>query len=98
MAGTVFIGDELTGAGFRLAGASVYTPGPEQLEDTVRKLLPRATLLIVTEDVASALPGDWLRQVVTRAHPPLAVVPAALPGRTGPDLEHEVRIGLGMEA
>ncbi len=98
MAGAAFIGDELTGVGFRLAGLHTHAPEPEQLAGLFQQLLAEASFVIVTQEVADRLPPAQLRDAVALARPPVAIVPAAVSAAPGPDLEREVRITLGMEA
>jgi len=98
MAEVAFIGDELTAAGFRLAGLRVYTADPERLAEQFRQVLSEALLVIVTGEVADQLPQAQFRQAVALARPPVAVVPAAVSPAEGLDLEREVHVTLGMEA
>lgn len=93
----VFIGDELTGAGFRLAGIRVLQPDPDALEDVFRRVLQEAPLVVVTAQIASELPAELVEEAVGLAQPPVAIVPAASGGPPLPDMEHEVRAALGVE-
>ena len=98
MQGATFIGDELTGAGFRLAGLRVQTPDPEKLPEVFRQALLEASLLIVTQEFASRIPAHELHGAVMRAEPPVAIVAQASTPRAESELLREVRITLGMEA
>lgn len=93
----VFIGDELTGAGFRLAGIRVIQPEPDALEGVFNRALEEAPLVILTAGFASELPAHLVEEAVGRAAPPVAIVPAASGGPPLPDMEHEVRAALGVE-
>ena len=94
----VFIGDELTCAGFRLAGLDVFEAAPENLEADFRHALEAAPMVIITTGVAAALPRSLVEAAMRRARPPVAVVPAAVGGPPMPDVEHEVRAALGVES
>jgi vacuolar-type H+-ATPase subunit F/Vma7 len=98
MASATFIGDEFTGAGFRLAGLRVLTPDPERTGEVFRQALTEASLVIITGDIAARLAETELNDAVKLAAPPVAVVPAASGKAPGPDLVREVRMTLGMEA
>ncbi len=95
---TAFIGDELTGAGFRLSGIRVHIADPEQPEELFQQVLSEAGFVILTHEVANRLPPAGLQAAVARARPPVAIVPAVASAEPGPDLAREVRITLGMEA
>ena len=98
MALATFIGDEMTGAGFRLAGLRVHSPEPEHLPEVFRTALAEASLVIMTGEFAGQLPAGELRQAMTRARPPVAIVAAATSTLGETELVHEVRTALGMEA
>ncbi len=94
----IFIGDELTGAGFRLAGIRVVEAAADTVEAAFRRALDDAPLVILTADAAGDLPADLVEDAVGRADPPVAIVPAASGGPPLPDMEREVRAALGVEA
>lgn len=98
MKAATFIGDELTGAGFRLAGLRVQTPDPERLLEVFRQALLEASLLIVTQEFASRIPTPELYEAVMRAEPPVAIVAQATRAGGESELVREVHITLGMEA
>lgn len=94
----VFIGDELTGAGFGLAGLRVLEAIPEDLEADFRQALEDAPLVILTARAAAGLPQSLVRDAVRRAQPPVAIVPEAVGGPPLPDVAREVRAALGVES
>lgn len=94
----VFIGDELTGAGFRLAGLKVFEADAARLEADFRQALNEAPLVIVTTRVVESLPKSLVRSAVRRARPPVAIIPEAVGGPPMPDVEREVRAALGVES
>ncbi len=93
-----FIGDELTGAGFRLAGLKVFEATAEEQETDFRRALDEAPLVIITTRVAAELPRQLVESSVRRARPPVAIVPEAVGGPPLPDVEREVRAALGVES
>lgn len=97
MSAPVFIGDELTGAGFQLAGLQVLQATPETLASGFRSAIARAPLVIITAEVAGQLPRAELDEAILRSRPPVTIVPAAVGGAEMPALEHEVRLALGVE-
>lgn len=94
----VFIGDELTGAGFRLAGLKVFEAVNENLEADFRSALEAAPLVIITTRVAAGLPESLVEMAMRRARPPVAIVPEAAGGPPMPDVEREVRAALGVDS
>lgn len=94
----LFIGDELSAAGFRLPGIRIATPAPDELETAFAQALDDAPLVIITTTLASALGDERLTAAVKRAHPPVAVVPDAGGVTPMPDLARRVRLALGVEA
>jgi vacuolar-type H+-ATPase subunit F/Vma7 len=94
----VFIGDELTGAGFRLAGLRVFEATAEELESDFRRALETAPLVIITTGAARTLPGSLVQAAVRRSDPPVAIVPEAVDGPPMPDVERGVRAALGVES
>ena len=52
----VFIGDELTAAGYRLAGARTYVPGEGELIDVFERASGEAEVVLITAELAARLP------------------------------------------
>ncbi len=93
----VFIGDEVTGAGFRLAGAELADPAPERLAETVRAERRRADMLLITTEAARHLPRALYEDMLVWTRPLVAVLPD-IRGREGPlPLDRAVRRELGIE-
>lgn len=86
----VYIGDESTAAGFRLAGLAVYTPSDDELPDVFRRALRETDLLLIDVKYARRLPQKEVREAVLALNPLLLVVPDIL-GRT-PMREFEQRL------
>ena len=97
MATTVFIGDELTATGYRLAGAEVSTPAPAETAAAFARARADARLVIVTAEFARMIPPADLDAAMVAETPIVAVVPDIL-GRTAPpDPARRLRRTLGIE-
>lgn len=91
-----FMGDEISAAGFRLAGVDVHVPGPEQAPDLFRRLLNESRLVLVTAEVAGWLSQGQLRRALIADRPAVLVI-ADVRGRVAaPDLASLLRRQLGM--
>jgi len=71
----VFIGDELSSAGFRLAGVHVRTPAADDLAPTLAWAKREASLIMISENYAAILPAAQLRDYLTQETPLFIVVP-----------------------
>ena len=96
MAVCAFIGDEVSAAGFRLAGVDVHVPAPEQIADLFRRLTGELQLVLITAEVAAWLPKDLLARTLMAAHPLVLVVPDVRSRVSAPDLSPLLRRELGM--
>lgn len=98
MAGQIFIGDELSAAGWRLAGMEVIVPVPGKAESVVRDVLTRADLLIMTALVAQELSPALLEKALTRSAT-LTHVVADIQGKQEPEdyaAKLRAQVGLGQ--
>jgi len=94
----VFIGDELTAAGFRLAGVRVQTPAPAETTAVFAAALAEAGLVLITAEYAQALPVETLARA-QRTIAPAVLVLGDIRGRLpAPDAGAALRRQLGMEA
>lgn len=93
-----FIGDEVSAAGYRLAGIRVYTPDDEEEALLLfRRLMQETELIILSIDVARKLPPEEVKQAV-RALTPLVLVVPDLRGQTPMrDLSTRLRTELGIQ-
>jgi len=96
MAVCAFMGDEVSSAGFRLAGADVHVPVADEAEALFRRLLGESQLILITAEVAAWLPADLLARALRGHHPLILVIPDVR-GRVQPlDLSSLLRRQLGM--
>ena len=96
MAVCAFIGDEVSAAGFRLAGVDVHVPAPERIADLFRRLTGESQLVLITAEVAAWLPEDLLDRTLMAARPLVLVVPDVRDRVSAPDLSPLLRRELGM--
>ena len=98
MTAPVFIGDEVTAAGYRLAGARALTAQHETVAKTFASALDDAELIFITAAFAAELPDGILDDAVRAASPLVLVVPDSASHIVPPDLDAEVARVLGIEA
>jgi vacuolar-type H+-ATPase subunit F/Vma7 len=98
MTATVFIGDELSATGWRLAGVEVATPEPTETARVFAEARRRADLVILAADYAAMIPAAELDAALVAERPIVSVV-ADILGRTPPpDLAGRLRSTLGIES
>jgi vacuolar-type H+-ATPase subunit F/Vma7 len=94
----IFIGDEVSAAGFRLAGARVEVPAPGAETTTLRDALRDRELVLITVEVARAIDPAVLRPLLAAPHPLLMLVPDVRGAVPLPNLGAQVRAELGLGA
>jgi vacuolar-type H+-ATPase subunit F/Vma7 len=94
---TVFIGDELSAAGYRLTGIETVTPAPDDVGAALDDARKRARLVILTADLARHVPAAELEAALLEEAPALAIVPDVLTRTPPPDLAKRLRSALGIE-
>jgi vacuolar-type H+-ATPase subunit F/Vma7 len=93
-----FVGDEVSAAGFRLAGAIAFVPARGSEADMLREARAAAVLVLLTAEVAARLPAALLADAQAAVAPLLLVVPDARARVAAPDPGHLIRAQLGIEA
>lgn len=96
MAAPAFIGDELSAAGFRLAGARVQVPERGAETAALATALADASLVLVSADVAARIDSGALRDAMAALSPLVAIVPDAQGEVALPDLAARLRTQLGL--
>jgi vacuolar-type H+-ATPase subunit F/Vma7 len=99
MARLVYVGDEITAAGFRLAGVETRVTQPAEAGEALRQALAGdAECLLLSGQLADSVPPALLQQALEGIEPLFAVVPDVRGAGQPPDLVREVRNALGIEA
>ncbi|MBT8082639.1 MAG: V-type ATP synthase subunit F [Gammaproteobacteria bacterium] len=96
MTAVIFIGDEVTAQGFRLAGAATQVPAHADVATAFADALRASGLVLITADAAGRLDADDLDLAVRRASPPVLVVPDAAMRTMPPDAAAIVEQALGI--
>lgn len=97
MGAAVFIGDELSAAGFRLTGVETVVAEPTAVGETLHDVRKRAALVIMTTELANQVPAAELEAALAAEAPALAIVPDARMRAPMPDLARKLRRALGIE-
>jgi len=93
----IFIGDELSATGFRLAGIETVVPAPEDVVPVLAAARARAALIIMTAELAARVPAAELEAAMLAEAPALAIVPDVRFRVEVPDLARRLRRVLGIE-
>lgn len=93
----IYVGDEVNGAGYRLAGAEVRVPEPGRAAAALEEARSAAPLVLVSAAVAAEVPEVRLAAAVAAMTPLVLVVPDPVGGTPMPDLARRLRAQLGME-
>ncbi len=97
MAAPVFIGDEVTAAGYRLAGARILTPVPGAVQGAFEEAMNDADFVLITAACAAELVEADLDRAIRRGEPLVLVVPDAAISIEPADPSIEVDRVLGIE-
>lgn len=93
----VYIGEELSATGYRLAGADTFVAtGAAEVEALVEDALARSPLVLLGAAAAAALPPARLHALLRGIRPRVVVVPDIGDPTPPPDLSSWLRGQLGM--
>ncbi len=98
MPAPVFIGDEISAAGFRLAGVDVRVPPRGEETEALREARERAELILITARCAGRIPQEILNRALAALFPLVLIVPDVRGEEMPPDLVSRLRAQLGMES
>ena len=98
MGQVIFIGDEITAAGFRLAGVECHTPEPVELPKLLANKRDGCDLIMITAEYANWLGEKAVDEMALWSRPLVGILPDIRNQLSPPDLEHAVRRELGIEA
>jgi vacuolar-type H+-ATPase subunit F/Vma7 len=91
-----YVGGAVDAAGFRLAGARVFTPEAGREASALAQARETAQVVLLSCEVAAALPRGVLEAALAALQPPVAIVPQD--GKISPlDPAERVRAQLGLE-
>ena len=98
MAAPVYLGDAVSAAGYRLAGALVRTPRAGDEAAALAWARLQAPLVLVSAAVAAAINEALLRAALSALTPLVLIVPDLQGEVALPDLAARLRGQLGLEA
>ena len=98
MTAPVYLGDEVSAAGYRLAGAIVRTPLAGEEASALAWARTQAPLVLVSATVAAAVADKALRAALSAPAPLVLIVPDLHGEVPLPDLAARLRAQLGLEA
>ena len=98
MRAPLYLGDEVSAAAYRLAGAQTRVPAAGEEAAALARACAEAPLVLLSAAVAARIPEPVLRAAMAARRPLLLVVGDLVGGMAGPDLAQRVRSQLGMEA
>ena len=97
MASPVFIGDEVTAAGFRLAGFETGFPKAGEAGKALARARAQSNLIVMTAACADMVPESDLDEALRALAPLLLVIPDINGNQAPGDMETRVRELLGIE-
>ena len=92
----IYIGDEATAAGYRLAGLHTSVPASGGESTALEEALSSAMLVLVSSAVAARIDEVRLRTAFAEVSPLVVVVPALDPSAPFPDVAARVRADIGL--
>ncbi|HEY9081379.1 V-type ATP synthase subunit F [Magnetovibrio sp.] len=98
MSRVAFIGDEISAAGYRLAGAEIFCPGPGQTHQTFAKVSASADVIMITAEAAGSIPAAVMAEAQAASTPLVMIVEDIRARMSPPDLEKQMHAILGLDA
>ena len=95
---SIFLGDELSAAGYRLAGVDARVPSPGEEAACFEKALKETRLVLVGARCAEAIPPAALEAALALLCPLVMVVPDWDGTQLASEPANKVRLVLGLEA
>ena len=92
----VYIGDEVSASGYRLAGLRVRVPERDDLPAVLAAACEEAPLVLLSADIARQLPDRQLENLLAGIAPPVVVVPDVRGRAKLDDLATRMRRQLGV--
>jgi vacuolar-type H+-ATPase subunit F/Vma7 len=98
MAVPCYVGDEVTAAGFRLAGIDVLVPRDGHEREALAQARLRAPLVLLCAAVAARIDAAVLAAALAALHPPVAILPDVHGEASVPDPGPRIARALGLDA
>lgn len=92
----LYIGDELSASGYRLAGIRTHVPDAAQPGRHLERVIAGASLVLIGADIAQRLPEAQRRRLLAALDPPVVVVPDIRARAALTDLATYLRKQLGV--
>jgi vacuolar-type H+-ATPase subunit F/Vma7 len=92
----VYIGDEVSACGYRLAGLETRVPAENNLAAELESIISDATLVLLSAEIAGRLTGNQREQLLARVNPPVVVVPDVRGHAQLTDMATRLRKQLGV--
>ena len=92
----IYIGDEVTAAGFRLAGLRTKVPAENEVVAAVDWAMEQTSLVLISPTIHDRLPVAVREACLTSISPAVVVIPDIRHGQSMPDLSTEIRRQLGV--
>ena len=96
MSVTVFIGDELSAAGYRLCGVDTQIADSGNVASLIEQACEYASLLLLSSGVSQALDQAQLDALMEKLSPAVIIVPAVASQSQLPDIAGRIHKQLGM--
>jgi vacuolar-type H+-ATPase subunit F/Vma7 len=98
MTTAVYLGDEVSAAGYRLAGAQVQVPAAGDATGALTRACAQAPLVLLSAALVEQIDPATLRAASTATSPLVLVVPDPQGAAMIPDLAGRLRRELGLDA
>ena len=92
----VFIGDEVSAQGYRLAGLATLVPDQGNLIAQIRRRCAQAPLVLIDAALTRQIPAAALDELLAGTSPPVLIAPAVRGAAPLPDIATRVRRQLGV--
>ncbi len=93
----IYIGDEVSSAGFRLAGLRVRVPAAGEWRQELEWAMEQTPLVLISSAVASEIPMQELDHYLSHLSPAIVVVPDVHGATPMMDLSTRLRKQMGMQ-
>jgi len=98
MSRVAFIGDEISAAGYRLAGAAVFCPASSEVLKTFNEASAQADVVMITAEAARLIPEAQLSDALVATKPLVMIIEDVRARVSPPDLEKQMHAILGLDA